>query len=74
MPEFPPLLSIRTDREYRLICERIGQLEGKPPSPIRAIELRRLKAVALRYAPHPQERHMLPAGAKSPDPLTDQNA
>jgi len=57
MPEIPVLLAIRTDREFRLICERIGQLESKPPSPIRTIELRRLKAAVLRYGPPASQPH-----------------
>ncbi len=71
MPEFPILLTIRTEREFRLVCERIRQLEGKPPSPIRTIELRRLRAAALRFLPPASEPHPTPHGVRDSEAMSE---
>lgn len=71
MPEFPILLVIRTDREFRLICERIEQLESKPPSPIRTIELRRLRAAALHYMRRAPEQHQTANAARVSAPVPE---
>lgn len=71
MSEFPILLVIRTDREFRLVCERIGQLESKPPSPIRTIELRRLRAAALHYMPPAPEQLQSANAARVSDPVSE---